>query len=165
MEETIPCNAVLANIHIPVSAQCPLCGIGVEDTKHMLFQCSKAKAVWKRLGLEESIARASKVDQTGQAVHEYLLCNQYSITPILGKSKLPELVGITCWYLWWERREAAHGEHVKEPTQTAIAIGALYSNFVAARSTKPKIRKEGWTKPLQEFVKLNVDASFDADEL
>jgi hypothetical protein len=46
-----------------------------------------------------------------------------------------------------------------------MAIVALYSNFVAACSPKPKIRKMSWTKPLHDFVKLNVDASFDEDQL
>jgi ribonuclease HI len=54
---------------------------------------------------------------------------------------------------------------VKEPAQSAIAIGALYSNYTAANSARPKLRKAGWAKPLNDFVKLNVDASFDADDL
>jgi hypothetical protein len=153
------------NKHIPVSAQCPLCEISVEDTKHMLFQCPRAKAVWRRLGLEELIARASKVDRTGQAVLDCLLCNKHTITPILGQSKLPELVGIICWYMWWERRQATHGEELKEVAQTAIAIGAPYSNSVPVHSPKQKMRKVGWTKPLHNFVKLNVYACFDADDM
>jgi hypothetical protein len=36
---------------------------------------------------------------------------------------------------------------------------------IAAYSPKPKLRRDGWTKSLQIFVKLNVDASFDADVL
>jgi hypothetical protein len=43
MQETIPSRAVLANRHVKVSAQCPICEIGVEDTKHVLFQCKMAK--------------------------------------------------------------------------------------------------------------------------
>jgi hypothetical protein len=50
---------------------------------------------------------------------------------------------------------------VKEPAQSAIAIGALYSNYTAANSARTKLRKAGWAKPLNDFVKLNVDASFD----
>jgi hypothetical protein len=36
MQETIPCRAVLANRHVKVSAQCPLCEIDVEDSAHAL---------------------------------------------------------------------------------------------------------------------------------
>jgi ribonuclease HI len=165
MQETIPCRAVLANRHVEVSAQCPLCEIGAEDTKHMLFQCPRAKLIWRKLGLEDLIDKASSIDRAGQAVLEYLLCSEHQFTTVLGQSSIPELVAITTWYLWWERRQAVQGEKVKDPARTAIAIGALYSNFTAANSSKPKLRTMGWVKPLQNFVKVNVDASFDADDL
>jgi hypothetical protein len=44
----IPCSA--ANMHIKVSAQCPICEIGVEDTQHILFHRSRAKLNWRKLG-------------------------------------------------------------------------------------------------------------------
>jgi hypothetical protein len=53
---------------------------------------------------------------------------------------------------------------VKEPSKSALAIGVLYSNFVAANS-EPIIKKKGWEKPMQDFVKLNVDVAFYADDL
>jgi ribonuclease HI len=49
--------------------------------------------------------------------------------------------------------------------QSAIAIGALNSNYTAANSSRPKFWKAGWPKPLKDFAKLNVDASFDDDDL
>jgi hypothetical protein len=54
---------------------------------------------------------------------------------------------------------------VKEPVGTAMAIGEIYSNFTMANSPKAKRKTKGWSKPIQSFVKLNVDASFDADDL
>jgi hypothetical protein len=75
------------------------------------------------------------------------------------------MVAIMCWYVWWERRQSSHGEKVKEVAKSAMAIGAFYSNFVAACSPKAKIRKVRWKKLLHEFAKLNVDASFDEGEL
>jgi hypothetical protein len=45
MQETIPCQVVLVNKHVKVSAQYPLCEIDVEDTKHMLFNCGRAKEI------------------------------------------------------------------------------------------------------------------------
>jgi hypothetical protein len=75
---------------------------------------------------------------------------------------------------WWQslagtyggkKRQITHDEKMKEPAQSAIAIGVLYSNYTASNSARPKLRKAGWAKPLKDFVKLNVDASFDADDL
>jgi hypothetical protein len=42
-----------------------------------------------------------------------------------------------------ERRQATHGKKVKDPASSAFAIGALYSNFLAAYSAKPKMKKKG----------------------
>ncbi|PNT62574.1 hypothetical protein BRADI_4g05372v3 [Brachypodium distachyon] len=52
---TIPCLATLANRHVPVSAQCPVCPNEVEDLKHVLFTCSRAQEVWHFLGISELI--------------------------------------------------------------------------------------------------------------
>jgi hypothetical protein len=54
---------------------------------------------------------------------------------------------------------------LQDPSRAARAIDALYSNFYAANSPRAKPKREGWTKPLHDHLKINVDASFDADEL
>jgi hypothetical protein len=157
MKETIPCRVVLANRHVKVTGQCPLCEVGAEDIKH--------KSIWSKLGLGELINKAWRVDHASQAVLEYLICEDQQYPMLLGQSKIPKLVAVTCWYLWWERRQATKGEHVKDPDKSATAIGALYSNFTAAYIAKPKARRVGWEKSTQDFVKLNVDAAFYADDL
>jgi hypothetical protein len=48
-----------------------------------------------------------------------------------------------------ERRQATHGEKVKD----------------SASPAKLKMKKKGWVKPMQDYLKLNVDVSFDADDL
>jgi hypothetical protein len=42
--------------------------------------------------------------------------------------------------------------------------GALYSNYFAANSPKAT-KRGGWVKPISDHVKVNVDTSFDADQL
>ena len=46
-----------------------------------------------------------------------------------------------------------------------MGIRALTSNYVNVHSTKAKRKNEGWRRPPMRFVKLNVDASFDHDQL
>ncbi|KAE8771799.1 putative protease Do-like 14 [Hordeum vulgare] len=41
----------------------------------------------------------------------------------------------------------------------------MTANFVAANFSKPKVRVDGWKKLRRDYVKLNVDASFDQDSL
>jgi ribonuclease HI len=85
--------------------------------------------------------------------------------PVFGQASVPELVAVTSWYLWWERCKATRGEKVQDPENTARAIDAIYSNFYAANTPKAKPKRGGWLKPLKDYVKINVDASFDADQL
>lgn len=66
-----------------------------------------------------------------------------------------EFVATACWHLWWERRKIVHEEPVQPPVRSALAIRVLVSNFVAAVPGNAP----------QDWVKLNIDASFDADGL
>jgi ribonuclease HI len=163
MQETIPCRAVLANRHVASSAQCPLCSQGAEDIRHLLFECIHAISVWEELGLLPLIQDACNVDRAGQSVLEAVLCVQR--VPVPDVHAVSELVAVTCWYLWWSRRQITNDERTQGPRGAARAIEALHANFVAANSPNPRAKREGWLRPLQDYVKINVDASFDADTL
>uniref|UniRef100_A0A453R7C6 Reverse transcriptase zinc-binding domain-containing protein n=1 Tax=Aegilops tauschii subsp. strangulata TaxID=200361 RepID=A0A453R7C6_AEGTS len=107
---TLPCRATLTNRHMKVSPLCPTCSQGVEDTKHLLFLCRKAKEVWKRLGLDMIIERACEIDRAGEAILEYLLLLPDQDLRIMGYENVREMVAISAWYLWWERRKLVHKE-------------------------------------------------------
>ena len=112
MQNTLLCRSILANRHVIVSGQCPICLCGAEDVKHLLFLCHRAKQVWKNLGLDRIISQACEIDRAGQAILESIICDGVPGSPVLGQSALAETFAITCWYLWWERRQAVNGEKV-----------------------------------------------------
>ena len=112
----------LANRHINVSGQCPTCGIGVEDTKHLLFTCAKAKEVLRLLGLDFAIDKACDVDHPGEALPEYLLLQPAEECVVLGLGNSAKAIAISSWYLRWERRKLVHNEKVQEPKFIAMAI-------------------------------------------
>jgi hypothetical protein len=58
-------KSILADQHIYVHPECPVCRQGPEDIKHLLFTCKRTKEVWKKLGLEEVINLALLVDRSG----------------------------------------------------------------------------------------------------
>jgi hypothetical protein len=124
MQETIPCRVVLVNMHVKVSAKCPIWEIEVEDTKNMLFHCSHAKHIWRKLGLEELINQPCVIYRTRQVLLEYILCSKYHFPTILGQSNTLELITVTSCYHRWERPQATHSEKGKNTIGTAIAIGA-----------------------------------------
>jgi hypothetical protein len=45
----LPGMAILASRHIKVPPGCPICNLGPEDIKHILFTCVQAKDLWKDL--------------------------------------------------------------------------------------------------------------------
>lgn len=66
----IPCKGILLNRHVVDSVECPLCQSGVEDIKHMMFTCNRAKAVWSSLGVWSQIERLTNGDRSGQQMTE-----------------------------------------------------------------------------------------------
>jgi hypothetical protein len=65
MQNTIPCRSTLANRHVKVSGQCPICLRRAEDVKHLLFLCPRAKQIWEQLGLNLLISEACEIDRAG----------------------------------------------------------------------------------------------------
>lgn len=78
---------------------------------------------------------------------------------ILGIRNVRELIAISTWYLWWERRKLVHKEKTQDANQITMGIRAITLNYVLAISPKATIKRA------RGFVKLNVDASFDHDRL
>jgi ribonuclease HI len=86
------------------------------------------------------------------------------MAPFLPEVTLVELIMTAIWYIWWERRQATHGELIRQPVRSAQAILALVTNYTRARKKENQgILRHGWVRPKEDYVKLNVDASFDAD--
>jgi hypothetical protein len=46
----------------------------------------------------------------------------------------------------------------QDSSRAVRAIDALYSNFYVADNPQAKPKREGWTKPLRDHLKINVDA-------
>ena len=82
-----------------VTPICPTCYEGSEDTKHMLFLCSREKEVWTRLGMDDIIDKACKVDLAGEAVLEYLLLLPDQDLRIMGHHNVREMIAVSAWYL------------------------------------------------------------------
>uniref|UniRef100_A0A0A9BCZ9 RNase H type-1 domain-containing protein n=1 Tax=Arundo donax TaxID=35708 RepID=A0A0A9BCZ9_ARUDO len=83
---------------------------------------------------------------------------------MLSQVGLKELIATTIWYVWWERRQATHGENVQHPQRSVEAIAALVVNYAKARKPNSGIERTSWSKPHEGYVKLNVDAAFSIDK-
>lgn len=73
-------------------------------------------------------------------------------------------MAVASWYTWWERRKFTRGEALQAPVRSAQAISVLALNFARVKKLRTaKVIRHGWTKPLEGFVELNVDAAFNEE--
>ena len=124
--------------------------------------CTRAREVWKELGLKEVIDQALCANRSGFVDLVILFSSPSSKSPVLCQLGLQETIAIGCWYIWWQRREIVKGIQVASPKSSAFAINALKANFGVPihRSSRSET---AWTKPISGTQKLNVDASFYND--
>ena len=105
------------------------------------------------------------IDKAGETVLGFLL--EMPQHEMMGQKqeKMHEMIAITCWYLWWERRKLRHGEKVQTANQIATSVRVLTANYTSAAAPKAKRKTGGWELLPRGHVKLDVDASFDDDLL
>ena len=72
----------------------------------------------------------------------------------------PELILAGCWYIWWQRRQLVHGEDIQNPSRSAMSIAAITANYFTA-AKKVVVINQGWRKPLEGFLMINIDGAFD----
>ena len=157
----IPCKGVLANKHIGNQGSCPLCPSGCEDIKHMLFTCDRAREVWRCLGVWDRIEEVLNIDRSGSILMEEIIRIGGKI-PALNNVGLVELVLTAGWYIWWERRKFVHGESIQTPFISAMSIAVLTTNYMMSLRKTSNIR-QGWKKPPEGKLMVNVDAAFDTN--
>ena len=155
----IPGLSILANRHIKTTAQCPVCKLGPEDIKHLMFTCARARQVWTAIGIMDVIDDISTVDRSGSVCFEKMLRRKYPPNPKLDKITVAEAILVGSWYIWWQRRQFVHGESVAPPPQSAFSILGLATNFKGAELVKTP-KEVRWQKPMFNAYKLNIDAAF-----
>jgi hypothetical protein len=162
----VPLKCILANRHIGTSAGCPVCNLGPEDIRHLLFQCPVAKNLWESIGINGIIEDAILDDRAGSAVLENLLKREDNNLNGMPNTGLIETTVVACWYLWWLRRRITNNESTPSLYYCKMSIFSIVAN--AAKATKATVvggmtQTVKWTMPQVRYIKLNVDASFHVD--
>jgi hypothetical protein len=100
---------------------------GPEDIKHLLFQCDTTSQIWTSLELSEVINDAMLIDRAGSAILEHLFRSDVSM-PGFNSIGVREVIGTTCWYLWWIRRQRTNGELVPPIFKCKLSILSITAN-------------------------------------
>uniref|UniRef100_R7WB26 non-specific serine/threonine protein kinase n=1 Tax=Aegilops tauschii TaxID=37682 RepID=R7WB26_AEGTA len=129
-----------------------VCRADLEDLRHMLFSCDRAKAVRDELGLRATIDTATTHGRS---------------TDLPGKVKIPIANGIemdmVTWYLWWDRWKITHEENYGSLVWSPMSIRGIVANALATKVKAP-MRKSRWVKPASGLIQLNVDPSYHVDD-
>jgi hypothetical protein len=120
---------VLANKHIPTSAQYTICTSDCADIIRKIFKCSRARKVWRSLGPYNLISEAVETSRAGSKFLEYMI--NYSNFRGLHKveSNPHELILVSAWYIWWMRRNTVDGEKDQTPADVSIRVLADFNKL------------------------------------
>ncbi|EMS52747.1 Ras-related protein RABA1f [Triticum urartu] len=120
--------------------------LGCDNFRSRRFIISKANGVWERLGMDDIIDKACEIDHSGEAVLEYLLLPGQGLR-IMDYHNVREMIVVSAWYLWWERRKLVHKEKTQNALQISMGVLALTTNFINALSPKASTKKEDGLVP------------------
>ena len=163
LHEIIPLKCILANRHIGLSGECPICHQAAEDIKHLLFKCQPAVALWSRLGMLNHIENYSQHERSGSVIFEELLRQDDNSLAIFPDAGFKEILLTGSWYLWWLRRQVTHNESIPPVERWSTSVLAIANNYKKSTAKNSSNVDERWTLPNSGFVKVNVDAAFHAD--
>lgn len=100
---------------------------------HLAFGAHR-RQLWNGLGLTPIMEAASVVDGFGPVLIEELLQSPKQQLQGFQKIDVHEVVIITCWYLWWMRRQVTHGGSV--PPLTVAYSPSLLRQLIMRRYSR-----------------------------
>lgn len=164
---TSQCLATGANLkrrHITPDAICKRCGIEEETEKHLFFECSHAKQIWRASGITNNI-----IDGSGYSFEEkikecLLICSSTQLSHFQDK---PIWI---LWRLWKSRnmlifqRKQIHWsrilQYATEDAKEWQSIERVETTSLQRRRNLEERSAKQWTRPPNGTIKCNVDGSF-----
>ncbi|XP_031402735.1 uncharacterized protein LOC116212324 [Punica granatum] len=143
------------------SSLCASCNIAVENTLHVLRDCSLSCAVWKQLILRSMWQSFSSVPLNNWLVQNLSIKvkNQKGISWAV-------VFGVGCWLMWSWRNKSIFDQTFSRPQDAHVSILRAAESFsvgwqdqVVVRRTVREWQLVGWNRPSRGWIKLNTDGA------
>ncbi|XP_059429095.1 uncharacterized protein LOC132162892 [Corylus avellana] len=136
---------------------CPVCGIKVETTWHVLWSCPVAKDIWSRCNRK---TQKSSVNQ-----EEFMLIWEELLQHLNIEDM--ELMAVVARQIWFCRKAFVHGNKINSTINVVGSAEESLEAYQEVNSRKNEVAKRRnsqdlrWEAPKNDFVKVNWDAAVD----
>ena len=92
---------------------CEACGLGIESSRHILYECEKARAVWLLSG--------NSFDTRGVWYFEFMDLVCYLNFVVHVGNDILEMLLMIAWHMWFIRNVIRHG-HPQQSAEEVVHI-------------------------------------------